>query len=63
MGKADRRREYLPGDRVRRKSDGKKMTVVEVYSPPYHYRIKCSWGDDEQSDLFRPDEIELDPTE
>jgi len=65
MGKADRSREYQPGDRVRRKIDGQPMTAEEVYTPFYVYRFKCSWGPDPQtkSGLFRVEGIEPDQTE
>jgi hypothetical protein len=54
--------DYQPGDKVKRKTDGRPMTVVEVYPPLFYYRVKCVWGTDpQQSDLFRLDEIEPDP--
>ena len=55
MGKADRNPDYQPGDKVRRMRDGRPMTIVEVYTPFYVFRYKCSWGPNPQteSDLFR----------
>ena len=65
MGKADRSREYQPGDKVRRKSDGQPMTVEEVYPPHYYYRLRCGsgTGPDKKSDLYRLSEVEPDPPE
>lgn len=59
MAKSDPEPEYEPGDKVKRKSDGVRMTVVDVYGPTFHHRVRCVWGEgDAECDIFHPRDVE-----
>ena len=62
MNPPDPQPEYEPGDTVKRKADGQRMTVDEVYPPMYVYRFKCSWRDatGAKSGLYRATDLEPD---
>jgi uncharacterized protein YodC (DUF2158 family) len=52
---------FRRGDVVRAKSGGAEMTVVAVYQPIFHYRVRCGWLDASgwHTDLFRAEQLEF----